>query len=93
MTNLKATITAIAMAGGFAAATLGFGAATAIAEPPPPPMPAEAGEVPPTWAPRKPAEEWLGRPIVWTSMWGGRWGVWINGAFMPLTSNVVTNGG
>jgi len=31
--------------------------------------------------------------VVWTSGWGGRWGVWINDAFITLTSNPVTNGG
>ena len=34
-----------------------------------------------------------GQPVVWNSGWGGRWGVWINGGFIPLTSNPVTNGG
>jgi hypothetical protein len=49
--------------------------------------------MPPNWAPPKPAEFWSGQPVVWFSGWGGRWGVWINGSFMPLTSNPVTNGG
>jgi hypothetical protein len=30
---------------------------------------------------------------VWYSGWGGRWGVWINGSFISLTSNPVTGGG
>jgi hypothetical protein len=40
-----------------------------------------------------PAQVWDGQPVVWTSGWGGRWGVWINGQFITLTSNPVTNGG
>lgn len=104
MTLLKSTLSAVAVAGALTAGA--FGAGVAGAEPPtdPPPMPAEAqgpapapielvGEPPAPNAPRKPAEVWNNRPVVWTSMWGGRWGVWINGAFMPLTSNVNTNGG
>ncbi|PRC55827.1 hypothetical protein C6A85_41730 [Mycobacterium sp. ITM-2017-0098] len=79
------------MAFGLAAGMLGS-AAPASAQPAPPPAPVQ-GEVPPTWAPPKPAEFWSGQPIVWSSGWGGRWGVWLNGAFMPLTSNPVTNGG
>ncbi|TRW89195.1 hypothetical protein FK535_02800 [Mycolicibacterium sp. 018/SC-01/001] len=85
--------------GGFAAGALGFGAATSVAQPPPPPPgPAEfppnpPGEPVPNWAPRKPAEMWNGEPVVWTSMWGGRWGVWKHGQFITLSSNPVTNGG
>jgi len=41
----------------------------------------------------KPAEYWIGQPVVWTSMWGGRWGVWINDGFITLSANPVTNGG
>jgi hypothetical protein len=93
MTSMKTALSAAAVAGGLAAAALGFGAVTASAEPPPPPPPAPVGEVAPPWAPPKPAENWLGQPVVWYSGWGGRWGVWINGAFMPLTSNPVTGGG
>ena len=51
------------------------------------------GEPVPNWAPRKPAEFWNGQPVVWTSGWGGRWGVWINGGFITLSSNPVSNGG
>jgi hypothetical protein len=78
-----------------AAGALGVGAATAAAQPapPPPPPPAPVGEVPPAWAPPKPAENWAGQPVVWNSGWGGRWGVWINGGFITLSSNPVTNGG
>ncbi|GAT12702.1 uncharacterized protein RMCN_5835 [Mycolicibacterium novocastrense] len=52
-----------------------------------------AGEPVPAWAPRKPAEFWLGEPVVWHSGWGGRWGVWKNGAFIHLSKNPVTAGG
>lgn len=87
--------------GGLVAGALGFGAASAVAQPappPPPPGPAEfppnpPGEPVPNWAPRKPAEVWNGEPVVWTSMWGGRWGVWKHGSFITLSSNPVTNGG
>ena len=93
MTSIKTALTSVAAAGMFAAATLGFGAATAIAEPPPPPPPPMQGEVPPDWAPPKPNEFFDGYPVVWYSGWGGRWGVWINGQFLTLSSNPVTNGG
>jgi hypothetical protein len=26
-------------------------------------------------------------------MWGGRWGVWKNGSFITLSSNINTGGG
>ncbi|OBF09725.1 hypothetical protein [Mycobacterium sp. ACS4331] len=94
MSSIKTALSAVTVAGGLTAAALGLGAALASATPPPPPPPAPVvGEVPPAWAPPKPAEFWLGQPVVWFSGWGGRWGVWINGAFMPLTSNPVTGGG
>lgn len=89
MTVISRTLSALVVAGGLA---LGFGAATAWADPAPPPPPA-LGEQPPSWAPPKPAQVWDGQPVVWTSMWGGRWGVWINDGFIPLTSNPITNGG
>ena len=92
----KTALSAIAVAGGLTAAIVGLcGAAPASADPPPPPpAPAEVqGEQPPAWAPRKPAEVWNGHPVVWTSGWGGRWGVWINGGFITLSSNPVTGGG
>lgn len=92
MTSIRTAFSALAVAGGLTAAALGLGAAAAGAEPPPPPPPA-MGEVPPPWAPPKPAEFWEGQPVVWISGWGGRWGVWINGGFIPLTSNPVTGGG
>ena len=85
------TLAAAVVSGGLLAAVLGLGAATAIADAPPPPPP--MGEVPPPWAPGKPAEHWAGQPVVWTSMWGGRWGVWINDGFITLSANPVTNGG
>jgi hypothetical protein len=31
--------------------------------------------------------------VVWTSGWGGRWGVWKNGQFITLSSNINTGGG
>ena len=71
------------------------GAAPASADPPPPPNPpwAAVGDPVPDWAPRKPAEFWLGEPVVWTTGWGGRWCVWKNGQIITLSSNPVTNGG
>jgi hypothetical protein len=91
MTFISRSLSAVVIGGGLAAGLLGFGAAPAGADPVPPP-PAQ-GEQPPAWAPPKPAEVWDGQPVVWTSMWGGRWGVWINDGFITLTSNPVTNGG
>jgi hypothetical protein len=92
MTSIKTTLSALTLAGGITAAGL-VGSALASAEPPPP-LPAPVlGEEPPAWAPPKPAEVWDGQPVVWHSGWGGRWGVWINGGFIPLTSNPVTGGG
>lgn len=82
----------LVVACGVVAGALGLGA-TAGAQPPPPPPPPVLGEVPPAWAPPKPSERWAGQPVVWSSGWGGRWGVWINGAFITLSSNPVTNGG
>lgn len=60
--------------------------------PAPPPRPMLGEPVPP-YAPPKPAEFWIGEPVVWVSGWGGRWGVWKNGQFITLSSNVVTGGG
>ena len=95
MTSIRTTLLpSVALVGGLAAAIIGLGASNAYADPPPPPAPAEVqGEVPPNWAPPKPNEVFDGQPVVWTSAWGGRWGVWINGQFITLTSNPVTNGG
>ena len=93
MTFIKTTVSAVAVAGGLAAAILGLGAAFASADPAPPPPAPVQGEVPPAWAPAKPAENWDGQPVVWTSGWGGRWGVWINGGFITLSANPVTGGG
>jgi hypothetical protein len=92
MTLIKNTRFAAAVAGGLTAAILGVGAAVASAEPAPPPAPI-LGEIPPPNAPPKPAEVWDGQPVVWTSAWGGRWGVWINDGFITLSSNIVTGGG
>ena len=93
MTLIKTTVAAVAVAGGLTAATLGLGASLVSAQPPPPPPAPVQGEVPPPNAPRKPAEVWNGQPVVWYSGWGGRWGVWINGGFIPLSSNINTGGG
>ena len=90
MPTIKTTLAAFAVAGGLAAASLGVGAGIAISQPPPPPP---RGEVPPPNAPPKPAEFWLGEPIVWTSAWGGRWVVWKNGQMLTLSSNINTGGG
>ena len=93
MTFIKTVLAAVTIAGGLAASILGLGVATGSADPvPPPPAPVQ-GEPPPSWAPRKPAEFWNGQPVVWNSGWGGRWGVWINGGFITLSSNPVTGGG
>ncbi|MGY4709460.1 hypothetical protein ACXDF8_07880 [Mycolicibacterium sp. CBM1] len=91
MSWFKSLFPTAAIAGALAAGSLGLGTAPASADPPPPPP--AVGEVAPAWAPAKPAEVWDGQPVVWTSGWGGRWGVWINGAFITLSSNPVTNGG
>lgn len=91
MPSIKNTVAAFAMAAGLAATTLGLGTTVAIAQPPPG-VPAQ-GEIPPPNAPPKTTDFWLGEPVVWTSMWGGRWGVWKNGQFLTLSSNIVTGGG
>jgi hypothetical protein len=93
MTSMKTTLHAAAVAGGLTAAMFGVGASLANAEPAPPPPAPVQGEQPPAWAPKKPAEAWNGHPVVWNSGWGGRWGVWINGGFITLSSNPVTGGG
>ncbi|MDT7796155.1 MAG: hypothetical protein QOD59_5596 [Mycobacterium sp.] len=93
MTLIKNTLSAAAVAGGLTAAILGVGAAVASAEPAPPPPAPVQGEMPPPNAPPKPAEVWDGQPVVWTSGWGGRWGVWINDGFITLSSNINTGGG
>ncbi len=91
MTLIKTTLPAFAVACGLTAAILGLGAALASADPAPP-APVQ-GELPPPNAPPKPAEVWNGEPVVWTSGWGGRWGVWKNGQFITLSSNINTGGG
>jgi hypothetical protein len=93
MTLIKNALPAIAVAAGLTAAILGLGAPLTSAEPAPPPPAPVQGDPPPDWAPRKPAEVWNGQPVVWNTGWGGRWGVWINGGFIPLSSNPVTGGG
>ena len=88
---MNTTLVAAVVSGVIVAGLFGLGAAPAVAEPPPPPP--SIGEVPPPWAPGKPAEHWAGQPVVWTSMWRGRWGVWINDGFITLSANPFTNGG
>lgn len=90
MPTIKTTLAAFAVAGGLTAAALGMGAGVSIAQPPVNPA---VGEVPPPNAPPKPTEFWLGEPVVWTSGWGGRWGIWKNGQMLLLSSNIVTGGG
>lgn len=92
MTKMKTSLRTIAVAGGLTAALLGLGSVPATADPPPPPAPM-LGDVPPPNAPPKTAEFWNGEPVVWTSMWGGRWGIWKNGDFITLSSNINTGGG
>lgn len=92
MSHLKAAVSAVAIAGALTAGMLGFGAVVASADPAHE-VDQNIGEPVPAWAPKKTAEFWNGRPVVWTSMWGGRWGVWQNGMFITLSSNPVTNGG
>lgn len=91
MTLIKTTLSAVVVAGGLTAAI--FGAGSASAEPPPPAPAPMLGEVPPPNAPPKTADFWDGEPVVWTSMWGGRWGIWKNDMFITLSSNINTGGG
>lgn len=93
MTLFKPVVAPVAVVSCLVAAILGLGVPTGMAEPAPPAPAPAVGEPPPPWAPRKPADFWDGQPVVWTSGWGGRWGVWINGGFITLSSNPVTNGG
>jgi hypothetical protein len=92
MTLIKTTLSAVAVAAGLTAAILGLGATSASADPVPPPVPV-MGEIPPPNAPPKPADFWNGEPVIWISGWGGRWGVWKNGYFITLSSNINTGGG
>jgi hypothetical protein len=91
MTSIKTTLSGVVLAGGLAAGML-LGAASATAQPAPAGGP-DQGDPVPAWAPPKPNEVWDGHPVVWTTAWGGRWGVWINGGFITLSSNPVTGGG
>jgi hypothetical protein len=93
--TVRRALPVLAVAGALAAGTLGLGAGAASADPPPPPNPpwAAVGDPVPSWAPGKPAEFWLGEPVVWTTGWGGRWCIWKNGQIITLSSNPVTNGG
>ena len=93
MTLIKTTLPAIAVAGGLTAAILGLGAALASAKPAPPPPAPVQGEQPPAWAPPE-ARRVLGRAARGVELGlGRRWGVWINGGFITLSSNPVTGGG
>lgn len=89
MVSIKSVVSAGVLIGGLMAGILGAGVAVADA----PPAPPDLGEPVPPNAPPKPAEVWDGHPVVWTSGWGGRWGVWINGGFITLSSNINTGGG
>jgi hypothetical protein len=93
--SLRRVVSVLSVTGGLAAGVLGVAAGTASADPPPAPNPpwAAVGDPVPSWAPPKPAEFWLGEPVVWTTGWGGRWCVWKNGQIITLSSNPVTNGG
>ena len=92
--TFRRAMSAFALAGSMATGVLGF-ATPASADPPPAPNPpwAAVGDPVPPNAPPKPAEFWLGEPVVWTTGWGGRWCVWKNGQIITLSSNIVTNGG
>jgi hypothetical protein len=92
---MRRAVPVLAVAGALAVGILGLGAGAASADPPPPPNPpwAAVGDPVPSWAPGKPAEFWLGEPVVWTTGWGGRWCIWKNGQIITLSSNPVTNGG
>ncbi len=91
LTLNKTKLSAVAIAGGLAMGMLAATGTPVNAQPAP--QPVSQGEPVPAWAPPKPAEVWAGQPVVWSSAWGGRWGVWINGGFIILTSNPVTGGG
>jgi len=85
--KLTKVLAPMAIAGGLAAAALGFGAAAASAEPMPAPPAPPAGPnagTPPAWAPPQPvAPLWAnGNPQVWDEGWQ-HWGVWMNGVFIP----------
>jgi hypothetical protein len=91
--TLRKALPVLGIAGGLAAGILGIGVASA--DPPPSPNPpwAAVGDPVPPNAPPKPAEFWLGEPVVWTTGWGGRWCVWKNGQIITLSSNINTGGG
>jgi len=78
--RLTRTALATAVATAVAGAAIGLGAGTAAA--------AEWPAWSPDSGPRKPAETWLGQPVVWwdgSPSPGGHWGVWLDGNFMNLT--------
>lgn len=81
----RSAVATFAIAGGLATGVLS--AAAAHAEPAPPPWPPgyPAGDPPPPNAPKKPPQpRWApNTPVVWEQL-GYRWGMWINGSFLPL---------
>ncbi|MET0452973.1 MAG: hypothetical protein ABW137_14185 [Mycobacterium sp.] len=81
--KLIKTVAAVGIVlGGLTAGVLGGGIAGA--EPTPPPG-YPVGDPPPPDAPKKPpTPDWSPTtPVVWEQL-GHRWGVWINGSFLPL---------
>ncbi|OFJ52923.1 hypothetical protein [Mycolicibacterium grossiae] len=82
MRLIKTAVAAGLVTGALAAGVLGAG--VAAAEPVPPPG-YPAGDPPPPNAPAKPPQpRWSpNTPVVWEQL-GYRWGVWINGSFLPL---------
>lgn len=80
MTSIKTFLAIAAVAGGLIAGVIGAGAANADPAPPYP-----AGDPPPPGAPAKPPQpRWSpNTPVVWEQL-GYRWGIWINGSFLPL---------
>jgi hypothetical protein len=79
MTLIKTFLAAVAVAGGLTVGVTGAGVANA--EPPGYPV----GDPPPPGAPAKPPQpRWSpDTPVVWQQL-GYRWGIWINGSFLPL---------
>jgi hypothetical protein len=83
MSLWKTAVAGCAVTGGLVAGVLGMGVAHAEPAPWPPGYP--AGDPPPPGAPAKPPQpRWSpNTPVVWEQL-GYRWGVWINGSFLPL---------
>ncbi len=82
MRLIKTVFAVGVIVGGLSAGVLGAGVATA--DPAPPPG-YPVGDPPPPGAPKKPPQPvWSpNTPVVWEQL-GYRWGVWINGSFLPL---------